>query len=288
MPRYEDAGESDVFILSGTEDLLPVLHEHNDQLERHSIDSSINGKDYKIEQYRPRIEGLFARIERWTNSSEPDDIFWRSITKENITTWYGKNDGSRIFDPSDPARIFTWLICESYDDKGNAILYKYKAEDSTGVDLSQAPERNRTEVSRSANRYLKSIKYCNQTPRQEDEDLSQRSDWLFEVVFDYGEHDPNNPKPGDAGAWLCRHDPFSSYRSGFEVRTYRLCQRILMFHHFPGEQGVGRDCLVRSTDFVYRNLRNNPEDLRKGHPIASFIATLRQSGYKLQPNGGYL
>ena len=28
-------------------------------------------------------------------------------------------------------------------------------------------------------------------------------------------------------------DPFSSYRSGFEVRTYRLCQRVLMFHHFP-------------------------------------------------------
>jgi len=287
LPRYEDARESDVFILSGAEDLLPVLHENNDQWERRSIDRSINGKDYKVEQYRPRVEGLFARIERWTNASEPDDTFWRSISKENITTWYGKSDGSRICDPSDPARIFTWLICESYDDRGNAIFYEYKAEDSTGVDCSQAHERNRTEVSRSANRYLKSIKYCNQTPRQEDEALSQRSDWLFEVVFDYGEHDPDKPKPGDAGAWLCRHDPFSSYRSGFEVRAYRLCQRILMFHHFPEEQGVGRDCLVRSTDFVYRNLRNNPEDLRKGHPIASFIATLRQSGYKLQPDGGY-
>ena len=291
LPRYEDARESDVFILSGAEDLLPVLHElpeHNDQWERQSIDRSINGKDYKVEQYRPRVEGLFARIERWTNTSEPGDTFWRSISKENITTSYGKNDGSRIFDSSDPARIFTWLICESYDDKGNATLYEYKAEDSTGVDLSQAHERNRTEVSRSANRYLKSIKYCNQTPRQEDEDLSQRSDWLFEVVFDYGEHDTHNPKPGDAGDWICRHDPFSSYRSGFEVRAYRLCQRVLMFHHFPGEQGVGRDCLVRSTDFVYRNLRNNPEDIRKGHPIASFIATMKQSGYQLQPDGSYL
>jgi len=25
---------------------------------------------------------------------------------------------SRQADPTDPARIFTWLICESYDDKG--------------------------------------------------------------------------------------------------------------------------------------------------------------------------
>ena len=40
--------------------------------------------------------------------------------------------------------------------------------------------------------------------------------------------------PDDADAWSCRNDPFSSYRSGFEVRTYRLCQRFLMF----GEQAM--------------------------------------------------
>ncbi len=26
---------------------------------------------------------------------------------------------------------------------------------------------------------------------------------------------------------------------GFEVRTTQLCQRVLMFHHFDGEEGVG-------------------------------------------------
>ena len=75
--------------------------------------------------------------------------------------------------------------------------------------------------------------------------------------------------------------------AGFEVRTYRLCQRVLMFHHFPNEEGVGNDCLVRSTDFVYRNIRNNHEDLRKGHPIASFISSVTQSGYKRLPDGRY-
>ena len=60
-----------------------------------------------------------------------------------------------------------------------------------------------------------------------------------------------------------------------------------MFHHFPGEDGVGEDCLVRSTDFVYRNIRDNPDDLRKGHPVASFIASITQSGYKREA-GGYL
>lgn len=142
-------------------------------------------------------------------------------------------------------------------------------------------------MERSANRYLKRIRYGNRVSRLVQPDLSQ-NDWMFEVVFDYGEHDPDDPRPNDTNEWLCRHDPFSSYRAGFEVRTYRLCQRVLMFHHFPAEEGVGRECLVRSTDFTYRNIRENPEDLRRGHPVASFIASVSQSGYKRKAEGGYL
>ena len=171
------------------------------------------------------------------------------------------------------------MICESYDDKGNAIVYEYREEDSTGVDVSAVHEKNRSEKSRSANRYLKSIKYGNKTSRLIQPELSTMS-WMFEVVFDYGEHDPNRPMPKDSAEWLCRHDPISSHRAGFEVRTYRLCQRVLMFHHFPNEEGVRDDCLVSSTDFVYRNTRNNPEDLKQGNPIASFISAVTQSGYR--------
>ena len=29
--------------------------------------------------------------------------------------------------------------------------------------------------------------------------------------------------------------PSSTYGMGVEVRTYRLCRRVLMFHHFPQE-----------------------------------------------------
>src|SRR5260370_28858097 len=108
---------------------------------------------------------------------------------------------------------------------------------------------------------------------------------MFEVVFDYGEHDAAAPTPGDAGPWLCRHDPFSSFRPGFEVRTYRLCQRVLMFHHFATEPEIGRDCLVRSTDFAYRSIRNNPADLKQGDPVASFIASAVQTGYGRTANG---
>jgi len=280
LPKYQDAEEADIFILSGAEDLVAAFKANTTQIDEFDRDG------YKVRRFRPRIEGLFARIERWTNK-QTGELHWRSISRDNVTTLYGKTAQSQIADPADPLRVFSWLICESYDDKGNAIVYEYKEENSDGVDDSQVHEKNRTPAGRSANRYLKRIRYGNRVSRLAQPDLSQ-TDWMFEAVFDYGEHEPANPKPNDSGKWLCRHDPFSSYRAGFEVRTYRLCQRVLMFHHFPDEEGVGKDCLVRSTDFLYRNSRNNPEDLKKGHPIASFIASITQSGYKRQPNGSYL
>src|SRR6266567_3215251 len=171
LPRYNDAVESDVFILSGSEDLVPLLVEGDCQWQRkHEYRTLDDGVTYSISYYRPRIEGLFARIERWTNQ-RTGRIHWRSITKDNITTLYGECGNSSIADPEDESRIFRWLICESYDDKGNVITYDYKAEDSANVDLSQAQERNRTGLTRSANRYIKRIRYGNRTPRQGNEDF---------------------------------------------------------------------------------------------------------------------
>jgi len=276
LPRYWDAEESDVFILSGAEDLVPVL-----SAEGAIAETTQDG--YRIRQYRPRIEGLFARIERWT-AVDSGAIHWRSISKDNITTLYGKTSESRISNPDNATHIFSWLICESYDDKGNAIRYRYQPEDSQGIGRTQVHERNRTPESRSTNRYLKHIDYGNLTPRQPDEDLSLRTDWLFEVVFDYGEHDPVIPTPIASGVWSIRNDPFSSYRAGFEVRTYRLCQRVLMFHHFPDEADVRRDCLVRSTDFIY-SYEENPTSAQ--NPIYSKLIYVTQTGYQRNQEGNY-
>ena len=268
LPRYRDAEESDIFILSGAEDLVPGKDENDRPLP--------DGFVYSIRRYRPRTEGLFARIERWTNKTT--GIFhWRSISKDNITTLYGTDENSRIADPQDPSRIFSWLIAESHDDKGNAIYYKYKKEDSVNVVTSKIHEKNRSDPSetlRSANRYLKYIRYGNKVPYTLWEDLSQRKDWMFEVVFDYCEKalSLTIPLPGtkDNPEWDVRPDPFSSCRSGFEVRTYRLCHRILMFHHFPEELGV-EDYLVRSMEFMYEK-----------DTVASFISSIIQSGYLLK------
>ncbi|HVG22229.1 MAG TPA: SpvB/TcaC N-terminal domain-containing protein [Blastocatellia bacterium] len=257
LPQYRDAEDSDVYILSNTEDLVPV-----------SQTDGIKGDDaiepgFTVYRYRPRIDATFARIERWSRNSD-GDIHWRSISKENILTLYGKDDNSRIVDPEDSSRIFSWLICETRDDKGSVILYDYKPDDGAGVDLTHTCERNRgdhDDPRRKTNRYLKRIRYGNGKPlldnagRRPDlltEGMLQNADWMFQVVFDYGEHDTDNPTAsGEPKKWNYRNDPFSSYRPGFEVRTTRLCQRVLMFHDFPAQPDVGRDCLVRSTDFTY-------------------------------------
>ncbi|NGZ10914.1 MAG: hypothetical protein CV088_16265 [Nitrospira sp. LK70] len=307
LPKYQDALDSDVFILSGAEDLVPLLVKKNGTWEREKLEPRIvGGKTYEIQRYRPRIEGLFARIERWTNKTDSRDTFWHSISKDNITTWYGKTAESCIVDPTNPSRIFSWLICQTHDDKGNVLVYGYKPEDSKNVAASQAHERNRTDQSRSAQRYLKRIRYGNRKPylpklKESEpwpeppgviaEDGSQH--WMFEVVFDYDEpHYQEEPPDGEqqvfatasptdppTSAWPVRPDPFSTYRAGFEVRTYRLCQRVLMFHHFPGEDNVGKDCLVRSTDFTYE-FEKDRNSARV--PIYSFLSSVTQSGYARQ------
>lgn len=287
LPQYRDAEESDVFILSGAEDLVPELLPSG---ERFTDSTTFPG--FVIHRYRPRIEGLFARIERWTDSVT-GEVHWRSITKDNITTLYGKENDARIFDPADPdplhpTRIFSWLICQSYDDKGNAIIYKYVAEDDRDVDHTKANERNRV---RTANRYLKHILYGNRTPNRDlqwkaiDPTALPPSTWMFEVVFDYGEHNQTTPLPNDGGVWPRRNDPFSTYRASFEVRTYRLCQRVLMFHHFSDEPEVGVNCLVRSTDFTYGYEANQQATT---NPIFSQLRSVTQNGYKRNAGGGYI
>lgn len=303
LPKYNDAEDSDVFILSGTEDLVPVYRK--DAAGEWAIDTEgnlvvqedeIDG--FRVRRYRPRIEGLFARIERWTRIGEAADVHWRSISKDNILTLYGSRDESRIADPDDASRIFSWLICETRDDKGNAIIYRYKREDGTGVDLTQAHERNRgdrQDSRRRANRYLKRIFYGNRVslldnsgrrPRSLTQSQIDSAGWMFEVVFDYGDHDLDSPRPNDdeveqAGIlehpWPLRQDSFSTYRAGFEIRTARRCERVLMFHHFDGEEGVGRDCVVRSTDFTYSAEQDPSSAL---NAVYSFLRSVVQTGYR--------
>jgi RHS repeat-associated protein len=279
LPRYLDGDESDVFILSGAEDLVPILDGTGSRISLPP--RTVHGIAYTINLYRPRIEGLFARIERWTDTLTGIS-HWRTITRDNVTTIFGFDQNSRIYDPRDPRRVFSYLIYLTTDNKGNATRYEHLPENSVAVNRSAAHEANRTDPERATQRYLKYIHYGNIQPYFPDwstggADAPLPADWHFEIVLDYGDHPPNSPTPAPDRAWPVRPDPFSTYRAGFEVRTYRRCKRVLLFHNFPQEVAVGADCLVRSTDLLYSD-EVNPVD--PNNPIYTFLESVTQTGYR--------
>jgi RHS repeat-associated protein len=208
-----------------------------------------------------------------------------------VTTLYGFNENSRVADPHDLRRIFSYLIYLTFDDKGNATHYEYGVEDAVAIDRAVAHEANRTDAERGNQRYLKHIRYGNMQPyfpdwAQDGQEPLLPTDWHFHIVFDYGDHRANAPTPVHNPLldpeWPVRPDPFSTYRAGFEIRTYRRCKRVLLFHNFPDEEGVGADCLVRSTDFLYSD-EVTPTDPR--NPIYTLLQSVTQTGYRRTADG---
>src|SRR6202035_5734794 len=205
-----------VFLLSDAEDLVPTLVRRGDDWERDEFEVTRGGATFRVQRYRPRVEGAFARIERWRDAAT-GETHWRTISRENLSSLYGDSPASR---------------------------------------------------------YCKRILYGNAQP-YDPQGPARPCDWHFQLVFDYGEHGAATPRPEEEAVWPSRPDAFSTYRAGFEVRTHRLCRRVLMFHHFPelGEE----PCLVRSTDFTYDET-----------PLHSRLVAVTQTGYLRNPeDGGY-
>ncbi|WP_205324731.1 SpvB/TcaC N-terminal domain-containing protein [Glycomyces sp. YM15] len=238
LPKYEDA---DVF-LGGGDDLVPDAAP--------ATLRTVAGTEYRVERFRPRVDTGLTRIERWTATADRADCKWRTLSDDNNTAWFGEGPESRIADPADPSRIFGWLISFSHDDKGNAVAYEYAAEDSVGVDTGAVCEAGRTEQSRTAARHLKRVRYGNTVPYLPVPGPASRPvAWLFTLVLDYGDHDPDAPGIEADRPWPARPDPYRTCRPGFEVRTHRLGRRALMFHEIPelGDEPV----LTGSVDFAY-------------------------------------
>ena len=271
LPTYDD--EQDVFVLSGAEDLVPFVP-----------DRTSSQGDHDVRRYRPRTEGMFARIERWRDRRN-GDVHWRVITKDNVTNVYGRDPSARICDPARPDDVFSWLLEETRDDRGNIAQYAYKAEDGRNVPRVVAEDSRfaRDDAARfvaTAQRYVKHVRYGNRTP-------FVPGNWCFEVVFDYGDHDTSAPTPDESAPWPVRLDPFSTYKPGFEVRTYRLCRRVLMFHRFP-ELSLDPDrtrsfdelwldaTLVRSTDLTH-----------EPSAVLTYLTSVQQAGY-VRDGAGYM
>lgn len=96
VPRYGE-DPADTFVLSGAEDLVEYLGRTGGGRQPEPDPRHEAGISYTVQRYRPRIEGLFARIERWTETAT-GDVHWGSVTRDNGTSVYGRDDASRLSD----------------------------------------------------------------------------------------------------------------------------------------------------------------------------------------------
>ncbi|MFL5739893.1 MAG: SpvB/TcaC N-terminal domain-containing protein [Flavisolibacter sp.] len=284
LPQYNDQADSDIFLFSEAEDLVPVFKKEQDG----SFSTDAHG-DYIIEEndsadgssvvrrYQPRVEGLFARIERWTEKNT-GVIKWRITTRDNTTTLYGWTEASRLADPVEPGRQYEWFPEFGFDDKGNCCQYIYKPEDDKGFDKWALHNRNRFKAGKITytNLYLSTVHYGNRAAYKKFLDpLPPVGDYLFSLQFDYGQYSVNSPYTAIRD-WDYRTDAFSDYKSGFEVRVTRLCKRVLLFHHFTGSNEY--DGLVKSIDFGYDT--SIEQDF-------TFLISVTSRGYNKKPDGSY-
>ena len=116
LPRYRnDSGpghEGDTFLLSGAEDLIPV--------------SETGG----ITRYRPRTEGLFARIE---HHATPETDHWEVRSKDGLVSVYGTpftwpDDPAATANPENRAEVFSWNLTKTVDPFGNTMQYEYERD----------------------------------------------------------------------------------------------------------------------------------------------------------------
>src|SRR5262245_8663115 len=213
VPRYRDTGtpdgeSADTFILSGAEDLVPVA-----------------GASAGRVRYRPRTEGLFARIEHVRDSTGD---FWEVRGRDGMITRYGTRrpdgappdwrDPAVVEDPARPGRVFAWKITETADVFGNLIRYTY------------VRDRGHEAAHRWDQPLIGRIEYADYGDRRD-------PSFLVSVSFEY------EPRP----------DAFSDYRAGFEIRTTLRCRAIRTTTH--AADGVDR--AVREYRFVYEQASFN-------------------------------
>ncbi len=231
VPQYS---EQDVFLDIDGEILAPETRSGGEII---SSQKEVAGKSYKVTRYFPIVEGRFDHLSYW-QGGDAQDSFWFLGAADGNQHVFGKSAEARIANPAKPEQCVSWLLEESVSPNGEHIYYLHKAENAEGVDTTSPIESVRE---RRAQRYLKQVRYGNRTAAQglylmSDTGLPPvAKDWLFELVFDYGEHAADldaTPNYEEIQNWLARADAFSGYAAGFEVRTHRLCRQVLMFHRF--------------------------------------------------------
>ena len=164
--------------------------------------------------------------------------------------------------------MFRWLLEATIDDRGNVTWFEYKPEDTAPV--SRRPREEKTRLGDRSElrqplrqaRPLRQPRAAPTTDRRRPTSRRSRGSSRSSSTT-ASTTTPRRRRRGPALA--VPPDPFSSFRATFDVRTYRLCRRVLMFHAFDelGEAPV----LVRSLDLTYRH-----------SPVATTLTSITETG----------
>jgi virulence plasmid B protein len=92
---------------------------------------------YQRSALRRGPQTRMSTIEGWRDIRS-GEMHWRTITSGKVTTIAASTTASRIADPTNQARVFSWLVCASYDDMGNAAVYDYRTDH---IDLFPGEDR---------------------------------------------------------------------------------------------------------------------------------------------------
>ncbi|MBO9545435.1 SpvB/TcaC N-terminal domain-containing protein [Caulobacter sp.] len=243
VPTYTDA---DRFLIDGDE-LTPA---YASKAGAWIKDERTEG-DYTVVRYRPRIETTSNRIEWWRHRD--GGSYWKSVSAENTTTLYGDDPDARICDPAEPTRIYKWLATQTLDAHGNRIVYRYRREDGTGLPA----DANTAQI------YIDAIGYGSWRDGQTER-------LAVEIRFDYGQYDLPGLDP--VRPWPQRLDPFTTFRPGFELKTWRLCRNILTVHDLPDAPGGRALTKVLALD-------------HDETPLFSTLRTAQQIGWRTEKDG---
>ncbi|MEL7147001.1 MAG: SpvB/TcaC N-terminal domain-containing protein, partial [Bacteroidota bacterium] len=223
IPQYDDS--VDVFV-ADAEELVP---------------KAANKSSAEVWKYLPRVEGDFSSFQYHRKPGEK--AYWKVVTAANETFVYGQSAAARIEDAK--GHVFEWLIESAEDAKGNKIQYTYTKDDNDN--LPEKEGRNRHDYYK---RYISKVEYGNY------KDQNGVTHYAFSLLFNYGEYDLSQLNDKDffdtkhRKPCKYRDDSFSSFKSGFEVRTCRLCEGILLVHNFTNEV-FSEPSLVKQLKFDY-------------------------------------
>lgn len=195
----------------------PTFNNTQDVFVFNGAEDLVEVKSLKTEQslettYRPRTETNFSRIKHIASATQD---FWEIRTRDGMVHLLGapllSDEAAPIVsDPAQPEHIFKWVLHSTEDPFGNRITYEYVHD--RGTDASHKWHQL----------YLNRINYV-------DYEVAGEIRSLVSVAFEYED----------------RPDPFSSYRSGFDIRTTSRCSAIRIYTNPATEQ------LTRSYQITY-------------------------------------